>query len=166
MNIRSRFVFVLFMVLSAPAFALTCNSNMDTIAQATEPGLGDGLAVEYDQLRKQLRVTARQQQLNTVLAHITDATSIKFTNDADNGCDLVNIEFGFLTLGNALAQVLSGRSYIVRESSLHAYRVWLLPVGNAQTSTDIDVVQEEFYDRLSSSSDGRELAEILRNMTP
>lgn len=164
MNIQSLAVLLLVMVLSTSVFASDCNSSTDDILQTPEPGPESGPTVEYDQQRKQLRISARQQHLNTVLASITDATGIAFINDAGNGCELVNAEFGFLPLENALEQLLRDHSYIVRKEVNDLTSVWLLPVGYAERLTEIDIKVEEFYNGLSGSLETQNLAEQIRSL--
>ena len=97
--------------------------------------------------------------MSAVLDAITSATGIVFDDESRAACELVDIRFDFIALDRALAQVLRGRSYIVRTGDDGKLVVWLLPPGQGERLTDTDTELEAFYANMK----GNRLTEDLAN---
>jgi hypothetical protein len=152
-------------LLPSPALSLTCTGVMraDTDTFSTIlPRVDQDPVVEFDAQHKQLKVNARQQYLSNVLTAVSEATGIIFIDNADRGCDIVNIRFDSLSLSEAISKMLGDRSYVLREDGQKVLTVWLLPIGSQDRLTDTDIINEEFYDSLRGSILTEELAEQLK----
>jgi len=120
--------------------------------------------IEYNSQLMMLKVNAEQYCLDEILAAISESTNIEFIDLGNSGCDKVSIMFDYLPLKVSLKHVLRGRSYIVKQGINDSTSVWLLPVGDVERLTDVNVKVEEFYETLSGSQEAQYLADQIRSL--
>jgi len=120
--------------------------------------------IEFNSKLKLLKVNAEQCCLDEILTEISETSNVEFIGLAHSGCEKVSIQIDDMPLQDAMKHLLRGRSYIIREGINEHISVWMLPVGDAERLTEMDIKIDEFYNSLAGSQQAKNLADQIRSL--